>query len=199
VLNDRTNQGQHAGGDEAAAEIVDFAYLEPEPDKRMRCADPPSVRRFRAAQLARAGARPRAVADRVLLFENLGTSIPVPFLVVLVFWLCIIFAIFGLFAPRNATRIAVLCVCALSVSGAIFLVLELDRSFERLLQVSGAPRSCRFDTARADGRLRRNLAEPAVPGLTSLTRRAKNDGLGRGHFIAKLVRIDRHRLRMRRL
>jgi hypothetical protein len=76
---------------------------------------------------------------RVLLFENLGSSIPVPFLVVLVFWLCMIFASFGLFAPRNATVIAVLCVCALSVAGAIFLILELDRSFEGLLQVSGAP------------------------------------------------------------
>ena len=76
---------------------------------------------------------------RLLLFENLGSSIPVPFLVVLVFWLCIIFASFGLFAPRNATVIAVLGVCALSVSGAIFLILELDRSFEGLLQVSGAP------------------------------------------------------------
>jgi len=76
---------------------------------------------------------------RLLAFEHLGTSIPVPFLVVLVFWLCIIFASFGLFAPRNATVIAVLCVCALSVSGAIFLILELDRSFEGLLQVSGAP------------------------------------------------------------
>jgi hypothetical protein len=76
---------------------------------------------------------------RVLLFEHLGTSIPVPFLVVLVFWLCIIFASFGLFAPRNATVIGVLGVCALSVSGAIFLILELDRSFEGLLQVSGAP------------------------------------------------------------
>jgi hypothetical protein len=76
---------------------------------------------------------------RVLLFEHLGTSIPVPFLVVLVFWLCIIFASFGLFAPRNATVIAVLGICALSVSGAIFLILELDRSFEGLLQVSGAP------------------------------------------------------------
>jgi hypothetical protein len=74
----------------------------------------------------------------LLLFEQLGSSIPVPFLVVLVFWLCIIFASFGLFAPRNATVIAVLCVCALSVSAAIFLILELDRSFE-LLQVSGAP------------------------------------------------------------
>ena len=76
---------------------------------------------------------------RLLLFENLGSSIPVPFLVVLVFWLSIIFASFGLFAPRNATVIAVLCVCSLSVAGAIFLILELDRSFEGMLQVSGAP------------------------------------------------------------
>jgi hypothetical protein len=76
---------------------------------------------------------------RLLLFEHLDRSIPVPFLVMLVFWLCIIFASFGLFAPRNATVIAVLCVCALSVSGAIFLILELDRSFEGLLKVSGAP------------------------------------------------------------
>jgi Protein of unknown function (DUF4239) len=76
---------------------------------------------------------------RLLLFEHLGASIPIPFLVVLVFWLCIIFASFGLFAPRNATVIAVLCVCALSVAGAIFLILELDRSFEGLLQVSSAP------------------------------------------------------------
>jgi hypothetical protein len=35
--------------------------------------------------------------------------------------------------------IVVLCVCALSVAGAIFLILELDRSFEGLLQVSDAP------------------------------------------------------------
>jgi hypothetical protein len=76
---------------------------------------------------------------RLLLFERLGASIPVAFLVALVFWLCIIFASFGLFAPRNATVITVLCVCALSVSGAIFLILELDPSFEGLLQVSGAP------------------------------------------------------------
>ena len=76
---------------------------------------------------------------RLLVFENLGASIPVPFLVVLVFWLCIIFASFGLFAPRNATVITVLCVCALSVAGAIFLILELDQSFEGLLQVSSAP------------------------------------------------------------
>jgi Protein of unknown function (DUF4239) len=76
---------------------------------------------------------------RLLLLEHLGSSIPLPFLVILVFWLCIIFASFGLFAPRNATVIAVLGVCALSVAAAIFLIIELDRSFEGLLQVSGAP------------------------------------------------------------
>ena len=56
-----------------------------------------------------------------------------------VFWLCIIFASFGLFAPRNTTVIGTLFVCAMSVSGAIFLILELDQSFEGLLQVSSAP------------------------------------------------------------
>ena len=43
---------------------------------------------------------------RVLLFEQLDSSIPVPFLIVLVFWLAIIFASFGLFASPNATVIA---------------------------------------------------------------------------------------------
>jgi uncharacterized membrane protein len=76
---------------------------------------------------------------RVLPFELLGSSIPVPFLVVLVFWLSIIFASFRLFAPRNATLIAVLFVCVLSVSGAIFLIMELHQSFEDLLRGSRAP------------------------------------------------------------
>jgi hypothetical protein len=76
---------------------------------------------------------------RVLLFEQLDSSIAVPFLVVLVFWLAIIFASFGLFAPQSGTVIAAFFVCALSVSGAIFLILELDHSFEGLLQVSSAP------------------------------------------------------------
>jgi hypothetical protein len=60
-------------------------------------------------------------------------------LVILVFWLCILFASFGLLAPPNGTVIAVLFVCALSASSAIFLILELDQSFTGLLQVSSAP------------------------------------------------------------
>ena len=77
---------------------------------------------------------------RWLLFEQrASSSIPTPFLVVVVFWLCIIFASFGLYAPGNTTVVATLCVCALSVSGAIFLILELDRSFEGIIRISDAP------------------------------------------------------------
>jgi hypothetical protein len=76
---------------------------------------------------------------RSLLVEQAGSSIPMPFLVVMVFWLAVIFASFGLFAPRNATVIATLFICARSVSGAIFLILELDGPFSGLLQISDAP------------------------------------------------------------
>jgi hypothetical protein len=41
---------------------------------------------------------------RVLLFEQLDLSMAVPLIVALVFWLCLIFASFGLFAPKNAHR-----------------------------------------------------------------------------------------------
>ena len=76
---------------------------------------------------------------RSLLLEETGGSIPAPFLVVLVFWLALIFASFGLFAPTNSTVVGVLLACALSVAGAIFLILELDRPFQGLLQISSTP------------------------------------------------------------
>jgi hypothetical protein len=76
---------------------------------------------------------------RLLLFEQGGRSIPMPFLVLLIFWVTVIFLSFGLFAPHNATVIATLFLCALSVSGAIFLIMELDRPFGGLIQISSAP------------------------------------------------------------
>lgn len=79
------------------------------------------------------------IETRWLVVGSLGSAIPVPFLVVVVFWLTIIFASFGLFAPRNATVIAVLFLCSVSVAGSIFLVLEMDQPFEGLIQISSAP------------------------------------------------------------
>jgi hypothetical protein len=76
---------------------------------------------------------------RWVLFEQRGRTIPTPFLVMMVFWLTILFVSFGLFAPPNATVIATLLVCALSVSGAIYLVVELDQPFDGLMRLPSTP------------------------------------------------------------
>ena len=76
---------------------------------------------------------------RWLLLLQKDKPIPMTLLIVLVSWLAIIFAAFGLFAPRNAMVVAALFVCALSVSGAIFLILEMNSPFAGLMKVSSAP------------------------------------------------------------
>jgi hypothetical protein len=76
---------------------------------------------------------------RWLLFEQAGSSISTPLLVIVVFWLAILFFSFGLFGPSNATAMAALLVAAFSVSGAIFLILELDQPFAGLIQISSQP------------------------------------------------------------
>jgi len=76
---------------------------------------------------------------RWLLLLQKDEPISMTLLVVLVSWLAIIFATFGLFAPRNATVVAALFVCALSVSGAILLILEMNSPFTGLMKVSSAP------------------------------------------------------------
>jgi hypothetical protein len=76
---------------------------------------------------------------RWLIAEQRVNSISVPLLVVLIFWLTIIFMSFGLFAPRNTTVVVSLSVSALSVSGAIFLILEMYSPYAGLIHVSSAP------------------------------------------------------------
>src|SRR5262249_528612 len=76
---------------------------------------------------------------RWLLFAQKSSAIPLPFLVVLVFWLPVLFMSFSMFARSNACVVVALVLCALSVAGAIFLILELDRPFEGLIQLSSDP------------------------------------------------------------
>jgi hypothetical protein len=91
--------------------------------------------RAQALQIAADLARTRLL----LVAQHESTAISGVFLVILSFWLVVLFASFGLFAPRNATVIATLLISALSVSGAIFLILELDQPFDGLIQVPSAP------------------------------------------------------------
>ena len=76
---------------------------------------------------------------RWLILGELDRSVPMPFLLVVVFWLTIIFGSFGLLAPRNITLVAVLFLCGLSVAGSIFLILEMTRPFEGVMKISSAP------------------------------------------------------------
>ncbi len=76
---------------------------------------------------------------RLLLVTQSVPSISKLLLVVVVAWLVVIFFSFSLIAPPNATATLALMVSALSVSGAIFLIMELDRPFVSLIQVSSEP------------------------------------------------------------
>jgi hypothetical protein len=72
---------------------------------------------------------------RFVLFSHLGSSIPIPFLAVLLLWMVVLFAGFSLMSPANATTLVSLVICALSVSGAIFLILELDQPFAGMMMI----------------------------------------------------------------
>jgi hypothetical protein len=73
-----------------------------------------------------------------LVLQHAGV-ISAPVLAVLVFWLCVIFFGWGLFAPRHAVMMSALFTFASCATLAIFLVLELDSPFEGWVRVSDAP------------------------------------------------------------
>ena len=76
---------------------------------------------------------------RWLLIEEAQNQLPVPLLLILVFWLMLLFVSFGLFAPRNVTAVVVLLIGASAISAAIFLVLELNQPLDGMIKVSSAP------------------------------------------------------------
>ncbi len=76
---------------------------------------------------------------RWLLAEQAVSSISVPLLVVVVFWLTTLFLTFGTLAPRNFTVTIALFVGSVSVAGALFLILELDQPFNGLITISDLP------------------------------------------------------------
>jgi hypothetical protein len=81
----------------------------------------------------------RLIELRWLLVEEATASLNVPLLCVLVIWLVLIFASFGYNAPRNALVMTTFVLCAASIGGALFLVIQMDRPFEGLIKLSPAP------------------------------------------------------------
>jgi hypothetical protein len=76
---------------------------------------------------------------RWLLIAQAQRTLPMTFIVVLLFWLTMLHISFGLLAPRNATVITMLLISALSVSGAMFIILEMDHPLQGMIKVSNAP------------------------------------------------------------
>jgi hypothetical protein len=76
---------------------------------------------------------------RWLALAAASNSVPVPFLVVIVFWLTALFWSFGLFAPDNRTITAVLLLASASVAASVLLILEMQSPFSGLMRISGAP------------------------------------------------------------
>jgi hypothetical protein len=71
--------------------------------------------------------------------EQVGGSIPWPFLAIMVFWFVVIFMSFGMFAPRNSSVIISLFVCALSLAGSIYLIVDMDQPYSGFIKLSNAP------------------------------------------------------------
>ncbi len=77
--------------------------------------------------------------SRWVQIEQAQSSVPPAFLVVLLFWLTVLYASFGLFAPRNLTVITAMCIGALALATALFLILEMNRPMAGAMKVSSAP------------------------------------------------------------
>jgi hypothetical protein len=78
---------------------------------------------------------------RWFLLDDLDSAMPVPFLMILVFWLALIFFCYGLFSPVNFTVLAIMFLCAISLSISIYLVLEMDNSLDGPIAISAEPLS----------------------------------------------------------
>jgi len=74
-----------------------------------------------------------------LLGQEAGQGTPKVFVALLVFWLSLLFASFGLFAPRNLLSALTLVLCAIAVSGGVEMILELEQPFAGVLHISPVP------------------------------------------------------------
>jgi hypothetical protein len=72
------------------------------------------------------------------LFQQ-GGGVRWPVVALLAFWFLVIFSSIGLFAPFNGIVVAVLLICSLSVSAAIYMIVQMDQPFSGLIQISNEP------------------------------------------------------------
>jgi hypothetical protein len=99
----------------------------------------PTNDRQRALKPQAIGLSLNIAETRWLMFEQAGSTISPPLLVLLIFWFTITFIGFGIFSPPNPTVAVALGLCALAVSGAIFIMLEMYTPFQGIARIPSTP------------------------------------------------------------
>jgi hypothetical protein len=75
---------------------------------------------------------------RLLMSEQLASSISWPLLVIVVAWAMLLFCGFGVLSALNSTSLVALAFGAFAVATAIFLILELNQPFSGIFHVPAA-------------------------------------------------------------
>jgi hypothetical protein len=73
---------------------------------------------------------------RLLIFASGDNPILMPFLLILIVWLTVIFASFSLFAEPAVVVLTAMVIFALSVSSSLFLIMDLSQPFAGVMQIS---------------------------------------------------------------
>ena len=106
----------------------------------------PKEDRQRAMQSQASGLLISVGEVRWLMIEEAAVKINPLVILVLDFWLTVLFVSWGLYSPWNATALTALFVTALSVSAAIFLIVELYTPYTGILRVSSGPLRMAYET-----------------------------------------------------
>ena len=99
--------------------------------------DPPDEMHKRIAALC-ASDMAEVTADRWKLIEEAHSTISTPFYRILAVMLVVVFACFGLSAPRNLLAWLTVGLAAFTIAAAVFVVLELDGPLDGMIKVSSA-------------------------------------------------------------
>lgn len=84
-------------------------------------------------------------AAQLSIFQQVPSQIKWPFLGIISFWLTVVFASFGLFAPPKPTANVALCVGSVAIAAAVYLILAMDQPYGGLIKISSGPLHAALD------------------------------------------------------
>jgi hypothetical protein len=134
----RASDGSWTTGDPLLASDKTSEQLLSEVGESIRALKPSDDARLSIWNDAREQYR-RTVELRWALVEQAEGSIPTPLLAMVVGWLVLIFGSFGYRAPRNVVVLTSFVLSSALISGALYLIVDMDAPFGGPIQVSSAP------------------------------------------------------------